>query len=118
LWKTVAHSATVVAIVCTALALGFSWNHHEGAPYILTKLSGLLLPLVNAAALSLVISREFSRRFIRYYQMATKLRNVKQQLGHVKSWPTLLRVVTETEDALLDEVVEWHAYLRFAGESH
>jgi hypothetical protein len=68
--------------------------------------------------LSLVISREFSRRFIRYYQMATKLRNVKQQLGHVKSWPTLLRVVTETEDALLDEVVEWHAYLRFAGESH
>jgi hypothetical protein len=36
----------------------------------------------------------------------------------VTTWNSLARVATETEEELLQEVVEWHAFREFAGELH
>jgi hypothetical protein len=122
-WKRIASLATVLAIACTIGALLLSGGADESGGqretyYGVLKLFALLLPLINAAALSLVISQEYSRRFVRYYQMAEKLRKARRQIQSVKTWPTLFRITMETEESLLAEVVEWHSYLRFAGDSH
>jgi hypothetical protein len=118
-WRTVASVATLAAIIATSAALGLSIGHLDAQmAYPLVKLGSLLLPLVNAAALALIIAMEYSRRVVRYEQMAVKLRRVAQQIRYVKTWPALFRLAVETEDELLAEVMEWHSYLRFAGDSH
>jgi len=36
----------------------------------------------------------------------------------VRTWNSLARITTETEEALLQEVVEWHSFRQFAGEAN
>jgi hypothetical protein len=123
LWRKVAGLATVLAIGCTIGALWLSHAADEAsarqqAYYGVLKLLGLLLPLINAAALSLVIAQEYSRRFVRYSQMSENLKRARNQIQAVKTWPTLFRIIMDTEEKLLAEVVEWHSYVRFVGEAH
>ena len=120
LLKAVAQIATVGAILTALVALGLSvFSHAEPASVFSTaKLLGLLLPLVNAAALSVVTANDLGRRATRYRQMADHLESMGTRLGTVGTWPGLWRVVTETEELLLREISEWQTVTQFTGESH
>jgi hypothetical protein len=108
-------TVTTLAVACGVAAIALSFRENENW-HMVAKLSSLLLPLLNAAFLSVVVSQEYSRRFIRYREMAENLRDIKRRLRAVKTWSSLFRVIMETEDCLLEEVIEWHSYVRFASE--
>ena len=83
-----------------------------------TELLSLALPLVSAALLSLVLTQEHSRRASRYREMVGLLEDAARRLAAARTWTGLARVATETEEALLNEAVEWQAFRRFASEPH
>ena len=117
--KAVAQTATVGAILTGLVALGLSFiRGPESYDLSIAKLLAILLPLVNAAALSVVVANDLARRATRYRQMAEVLDSVAQRLGMTRTWPTLWRIVTETEELLLQEISEWQTMTQFTGESH
>ena len=116
---------TRLAMVSTALAallaaghLGLTLAHAEGPALPATELLSLVLPLVSAALLSLVLTQEHSRRASRYREMVGLLEDAARRLSAARTWTGLARVATETEEALLNEAVEWQAFRRFASEPH
>jgi len=125
LFKSLANVATIAAIGFSLLALFI--NPHAaaaqnggnpGEQWMLTaKIFSLVLPLAGAAFMSVIGAQEYSRRGIRYDEMLVKLRGVARRLKTVQTWPGLFRVVLETENCLLQEMVEWHSFVRFAGEA-
>ena len=78
----------------------------------------LLLPLVSTALFTLLVTQDYSRRTVRYGDMATMMEKAAKQLKMVRTWNGLARVATETEEELLQEVIEWHSFRHFAGEPH
>ena len=50
--------------------------------------------------------------------MASMLEAAARRLKMVRTWNSLARIATETEEALLQEVVEWHSFRQFTGEPH
>ncbi len=116
---------TRMAMVSTALAallaaghLALKLMHVEGPALPATELLSLVLPLVSAALLSLVLTQEHSRRASRYGEMVGLLEDAARRLVAARTWTGLARVATETEEALLNEAVEWQAFRRFASETH
>ncbi|HXE42345.1 MAG TPA: hypothetical protein VN516_04905, partial [Candidatus Baltobacteraceae bacterium] len=83
-----------------------------------SKCFSLLLPLAGAAIFSLLITQDYSRRAVRYAEMALMLEDAMKRLKLVRTWNSLARIAAETEEALLQEVVEWHSFRQFAGEPH
>jgi len=103
-----ANAATVLSLLFASLSF-FSdedWIHKFA----------VWLPLVNAAVLSIVVSQEHARRRVLYEEMIVKLQIAAKRLEVVRTWPSLFRIVMETENQLLGEVIEWHSFVRFAGE--
>jgi len=110
--------STALAALLAAGHLVLSIIHVEGPALATTELLSLVLPLVSAALLSLVLTQEHSRRASRYREMVSLLEEAARRLSAARTWAGLTRVVTETEEALLNEVVEWHTFRRFASEPH
>ena len=119
LYSAVSTSAATVCslLACTLYLLELFQlvNLAEWAT-ILPKYVSLLLPLVSTACFLLIVTQDHSRRAVRYDELATQLEAVRIQLGEVRTWSALTRIATETEEKLLQEVVEWHSFRRFAGE--
>jgi len=82
------------------------------------KYFSLVFPLLSAAIFSLIVTQDYSRRAVRYGEMVSMLEDAAKRLKLVKTWNSLARIATETEEALLQEVVEWHSFRQFAGEPH
>ncbi len=118
--KRSAQTATVGAILMGLVALGLSVFSRSKPPgvYLSAKLLALLLPLVNAAALSIMVANDLGRRATRYRQMADVLDSAAERLETTQTWPGLWRIVTETEEVLLQEVSEWQTVTQVTGESH
>ncbi|HEX4342839.1 MAG TPA: hypothetical protein VH255_05585 [Verrucomicrobiae bacterium] len=108
-------SLTLTASTASVLGLSFSVLAFFFADDWIHKFA-VWLPLVNAAMLSMVVSQEHARRRILYDEMIKKLESSAKRLEVVRTWPSLFRIVMETENQLLGEVIEWHAFVRFAGE--
>jgi len=106
---------TLAASTASVLGLTFSVLSFFFADDWIHKFA-VWLPLVNAALLSIVVSQEHSRRRVLYDEMLKKLESAAKKLEFVRTWPSLFRIVMETENQLLGEVIEWHSYVRFAGE--
>ena len=116
---------TRLAMVSTALAALLAGGHLiltllgiEGPALPATELLSLVLPLVSAALLSLVLTQEHSRRASRYREMAAVLEDAGRRLSAARTWTGVVRVATETEEALLHEAVEWQSFRRFASQPH
>lgn len=120
-WRRLTRLAMVSTALAALLAAGhlvLTLVHAEGPALPATELLSLLLPLVSAALLSLVLIQEHSRRASRYREMTGLLEDAARRLAAARTWTGLARVASETEEALLNEAVEWQAFRRFASEPH
>ena len=116
--KAFAVFSTATATLLSLLALTFSFLNISGLVLTVPKCLSLLLPLASAAIFSLLITQDYSRRAARYGEMASMLEAAARRLKMVRTWNSLARITTETEEALLQEVVEWYSFRQFAGEPH
>jgi len=114
-------AATVSAITCTAAyALHHVWHYADLPPAVEEWLFYFLpisLPVVAAAFISLISINDLHRRVARYREMQAVLQAARKQVAYSRTWSSLERVVQRTEQALLQEVIEWHSITSFA-ESH
>ena len=116
--KAFALLSTATAGLLLLMALIFSFLNISGLVLTVPKYLSLLLPLASAAIFSLMITQDYSRRAVRYGEMAAMLEDAARRLKMVRTWNGLARIATETEEKLLQEVVEWHSFRQFAGEPH
>jgi hypothetical protein len=123
--KTVASYSTAAAAILSLLVLTFSvLRDFVVVPYVpslvleIPKFLSLLLPLASAGIFSVISTHDYSRRAIRYGEMASLLENAAKRLKMVRTWNSLARVATEVEEELLQEIVEWHSFRRFVGGLH
>jgi len=107
---------TAVAALCSLIALVLASCEVIGLPLLIPKYLSLLLPLASTAFFLLVVTQDYSRRAVRYNEMVEALENAEKRLKHARTWSSLARVAAETEEQLLQEVIEWHSFRRFAGE--
>ena len=78
-------------------------------------------PKVAAGAIRKVFDRltqDYSRRAVHCGEMASVLEDAARRLKMVRTWNSLGRIAMETEEALRQEVVEWHSFRQFAGKPH
>lgn len=73
------------------------------------------LPLLAGAATSMIVATDVGRRAERYLAMAERLDRTARLMPGIKTRGALSRVVAETEETLLDELIEWYAVARNAG---
>ncbi len=116
--KTVALLSTAMAALLSLLALTLALLKFSESSVAVPKYISLLLPLVSAAIFSLLITQDYSRRAVRYDEMAVMLADAQRRLKQAQTWNGLARIAQETETALLQELVEWHSFRQFAGEPH
>ena len=81
-----------------------------------SKMLSIILPLLNAALLSIVVSRDLGRRRTRYADRVRRLHDAERRLRNVRTWQSLARITSATETMLLDEVSEWQTIVRYGGE--
>ncbi len=77
----------------------------------------IVLPVVAAAFISLVSINDLHRRVARYREMCHLLEATHKQIVVTHSWHSLEHLVWRTEQALLQEVLEWHTLMSHL-ESH
>lgn len=116
--KKVAEASTALAIVGTLGSLFLEIRNEEGIPLNIAKTISLILPLISAALFSVIVTQEYARRSERYGEMVRRLEQLKRQLQAVATTAGLVRVVSAIEGELLQEVVEWQSYTRFAAAPH
>jgi hypothetical protein len=119
--KRLAVCCTVLAIVMSFLAFLLSQIHLAAWFSTLStcvKFVSLLLPLGSATFFSWMVTQDYSRRAVRYDEMATMLTDATRRLRQVQTWNGLGRVTAEAEEELLQEIVEWHSFRQFASELH
>ena len=108
-------ASILVAVVVFALVI-------RGQKHELTVRSfewlGTILPLVVTAASLMMISQESSRRTRRYKVMIEALKKAKPVVDAAPTWDALSRVVTEVEEAMLQEIVEWEAFVENTEHLH
>jgi hypothetical protein len=116
-WRWVAATCTILAIVygCMAFVQGL-FVPVERPPHLLAFLT-LLLPVASAAILSVILAMDWLRRAYRYREMLAILNTAAERLRMTRTWDGLTRIAVETEEALLQEVVEWHSLSEF-GRAH
>lgn len=84
------------------LAMDEHWH-----TWILVGLLPIVLPLAAGVAKSLQATLDAGRRRLRYPQMVASLTAAVPWLESLKTRTTLHRAVTQTEELLLDELLEW-----------
>jgi len=85
---------------------------------MLLKFLAVTLPLVSATLLSYATASDLKRRSTRYAELAQRLDRLEHQIMQARSWADLGLAIELTEQLLLAEVAEWHAFTRFAGDPH
>lgn len=109
-------ASTAAATLCSLLTLIFPIVNVAGPALVVSKYLSLLLPLASTAFFLLIVTQDYSRRATRYAEMVLMLKDAKIRLESVKTWNGLARLATETEEQLIQEIVEWHSFRQFAGE--
>jgi hypothetical protein len=73
---------------------------------------GVVAPLAASALGVLLITDESARRNDRYAQMVAVLQTALPRLQAARTWASLNRVATVVEEELLQELLEWRAFVR------
>jgi hypothetical protein len=77
----------------------------------------ITLPVLAAAAISIISINDLQRRVARYREMRIVLQASRAKIASCQTWNSLEHVVLKTERALLQEVIEWHSTRSFS-QSH
>jgi hypothetical protein len=113
--------STVLAIVSTAAYAVAHTLHAENVPlaveHLVFQLAPICLPVLAAGSISFISINDLQRRVARYREMQAVLERCRRQVALTHSWNSVAKAVSETEHALLNEVVEWHSIARYS-ESH
>lgn len=113
--------ATVLAIVSTAAYALAHTLHAQNVPlaveHLVFQLAPICLPVLAAGSISFISINDLQRRVARYREMQAVLERCRRQVALTHSWNSVAKAVSETEHALLNEVVEWHSIARYS-ESH
>ena len=113
--------ATVLAIASTAAYAVAYTVHAENVPaaaeQLVFQLFPICLPVLAAGSISFISINDLQRRVARYREMQAVLERCRRQVALTHSWNSVAKAVSETEHALLNEVVEWHSIARYS-ESH
>jgi len=112
-WSALARWASTTAVVVVALALLLKLaspaaGKDPGSAFLVLFLP-ILLPLLASLASSMIVARDAARRASRHSQILRRLRKLERLTPFVRTEAAMQRVVAETEDLLLGEIVEWHA---------
>jgi hypothetical protein len=113
-------AAWICGIVAIAIAaalfmdkLGWFGAHSLPASKWLTLAVSALFQAATVAG-ALIVINDCNRRQQRYRELHDWLREWDAQLVALHTWPTVLRVVTRIERALLVELLEWRSLVRNA----
>ncbi|MBA4136585.1 MAG: hypothetical protein C0518_04635 [Opitutus sp.] len=113
--------STVLAIGSTAAYAIAHTMHVENVPaaveQVVFQLFPICLPVLAAGSISFISINDLQRRVARYREMQAVLERCRRQVALTHSWNSVAKAVSETEHALLNEVVEWHSIARYS-ESH
>jgi hypothetical protein len=74
----------------------------------------ITLPVLAAAAISIISINDLQRRVARYREMRIILQASRAKVNSCQTWNSLEHVVLKTERALLQEVIEWHSTRSFS----
>jgi len=123
-WKRVLTLASFLAAFTAPVFIGVGLLLKVVAPemvetnYVVAIFAALLpvaLPLVAGAATSLLVAMDVGRRADRFKSVAARLGRIAGVIPGLKTEGALRRIVGETEDVLLDELLEWYAAAGNAG---
>ncbi|MEM1212207.1 MAG: hypothetical protein AAGI68_07895 [Planctomycetota bacterium] len=102
---------TAPVFIALALVLKMFFHDVVKSDFIAAFLAAcvpILLPLIAASATALVVAGDHARRKERYHAMATGLKRGQQRIGKLRTPFSISSAVAETEQSLLDELVEWY----------
>lgn len=85
--------------------------------WILVGLLPIVLPLAAGVAKSLQATLDAGRRRVRYPQMVASLTAAVPWLASLKSRTAIVKATTQTEELLLDELLEWKRAMKKSGGS-
>jgi hypothetical protein len=103
--------AACVVKVTDALPRSFTFPHFFHSPTFLLFLP-ILLPLVASLGASFGAAFDYQRRAVRYRELAEMLRRSANTLSVLSTLPDISSVIRQAEEALSDELIEWHAAQR------
>lgn len=83
-------------------------NAHAVSAFLLLFLP-ILIPLLASLSFSFLASFDFRRRAVRYEEMAISLKRAARWLPTLSSTASVNAYVQQTEELLLDELIEWLA---------
>ncbi len=86
--------------------------HHYALAATLLLFLPILLPLLASLGASFGAAFDYQRRTVRYRELAEMLRQAAKVLPALSTLPDTASVIRRTEEALLDELIEWHAAQR------
>lgn len=110
--KTFAVSATIAAFALNAAGIGMSLQEISGPAQTVTKWFSSMIGLIPPAIWTLLMGLDLTRRAERFDGATAKLKRAERRLSQARTWPSLWRIVADTERFLLREVAEWHALTR------
>jgi hypothetical protein len=78
----------------------------------------ITLPLAATACGLLLVTEESTRRSVRYGEMVESLTVLQVHLDASPTWQSLARVAAGIEETLMQEVLEWRAFVRHTEHLH
>ncbi len=117
--KILLGSFTAIGVFCSvALAVTLFVPPRSALVIEWLEFLGIAGPLGASAMGVLLISDESSRRNERFAESEAVLKALLPRLQHASTWDSLNRVVTEIEEQLLRELLEWRSFLRNTESIH
>lgn len=86
--------------------------HHYALAATFLLFLPILLPLLASLGASFGAAFDYQRRTVRYRELSEMLRQAAKVLPALSTLPDTASVIRRTEEALLDELMEWHAAQR------
>ncbi len=112
--------AGMTAPAFIGIALYYKWEKPDEVEsnYFVARFALLfpvVLPLLAGAATSLIVATDVGRRSERYRVMGERLGRIAELIPGLQTRGALSRIVSETEEILLDELIEWYAAAKTIG---
>lgn len=113
-WGSLASFAAVVSAIMAIISI------LRGAREVthIFECLGIVMPLCATAFTFMMVSSDATRRVRRYEQMLATLKRLFPRLKAAPTWDALARAVTEMEEELLQEFVEWQSFVHYTEHLH
>ena len=113
---SMAVAAPVLILVAFLLKLLLpDWSHSGGISPFFVKFLPIFLPLAAGVATSLLVATDVGRRAERYQNLGERLDQIARIMPGIKTQASVDAIVSETEEILLDELIEWYSASQSTG---